>query len=345
MKWYEGGVGSPLLMWKLCATPWNCPNALERLIEGTPNGAVTTSAFHWTEALNGREWATVVWATIALAWVLSRGDTRGYIVTIVRVPFSKVVFPRAALMLAYIGSVIFAASRIGLWEVRLTGVTLAWIAASAAAGFFKVLEIPNSQRYFHTAFARAVAITILIDAYVNVFVFPFWIEVWLLPAIALVYMLKAVGEAKDEFESTRGCFNAIAGFIGIGLLTFATIHLIGELSIPNLPRLGKSLILPMWLNVALIPFSYLVALQLVYQGVFVDVRSASNASRTSIRRAKLAVLIGVGPRAYLLGNFGPPWPERLNSARTLDDARHVVGRLCRQRAAEATAIASNGPDA
>ncbi len=247
--------------------------------------------------------------------------------TIVRVPFSTAVFPRAALMLAYITGVVIAASRVGLWEARLIGATLAWVAASAAAGFFKVLQIPEDRHYFHAALARAVAIAALIDVYINLFVAPFWIEIWLLPAIALVYMLKAVGEAKDEFKDTRGCFNAMAGLIGVGLLAFATVHWINAISVPNLPRLGTSLILPMWLNVALIPFSYILAVQLVYQSAFVDLGSASNATGASRRRAKLALLLSVGPRAHALGGFGPPWPDRLNAATTLADARQLAREL------------------
>jgi hypothetical protein len=285
----------------------------------------------WTEVLNGREWASVVWLVIFLMWVVSRRDTRGHLMTIVRVPLSKAVFPRAALMLAYITGVVFAASRVGLWEARLIGATLAWVAASAAAGFFKVLEIPQDRHYFHTAVERGVAITILIDAYINLFVAPFWIEIWLLPAIALVYMLKAVGEAKDEFKETRGCFNAMAGLIGVGLLAFGTVHWVSAISVPNLPRLGTSLILPMWLNLALIPLSYIIAVQLVYQSAFVDVESAPNATPASRRRAKWALLLSVGLRAHALGGFGRPWPYRLNAATTLADARRVARELRAER--------------
>ena len=313
-------------MYGLCRT-LTCSGGPFSLFQNGGPSPAPQEHLYWMEALNGREWATVVWFGVFVAWALSRRDTRGHIVTIVRIPFSRVVFPRAALMLAYIAGTVFAAYRLGMWEARLVGATLAWVAASAAVGFFKVTEIPNDQHYFHSAFSRAVAITILIDAYINLFVAPFWIEVCLLPTVALVYMLKAVGETKDEFENTRGCFNALAGLIGLGLLTFATIHWIGAVSIPSLPRLAKSLILPLWLNLALIPLSYLIALQLVYQSAFVDVASASNATPATRRRAKLALLLGIGPRAHALSSFGPPWPYRLNEASTLAEARRVAADL------------------
>jgi hypothetical protein len=119
----------------------------------------------------------------------------------------------------------------------------------------------------------------------------------------------------------------MAGAVGIGLLVFATVHWIGAISVPNLPRLGKSLILPMWLNLTLIPLSYAIALQLVLQGAFVDIAAAPNATRTSRWRAKLAVILGVGPRAYVLGDFGAPSPFELNAATTLADARRVARSL------------------
>jgi len=45
------------------------------------------------------------------------------------------------------------------------------------------------------------------------------------------------------------------------------------------------------------------------------------------RRAKRALLLSVGFRPYVLGEFQAPWPYRLNAAPTLADARRVASEL------------------
>lgn len=321
-------------MWSQCLTPRACPNTLQRLLAETPASPSPPSSFRWTDALNGREWATVIWASIILAFMLSRADMRGNLWTIARIPFSRVVFPRAALELLYIGAVVLVASRIGAWHLRLIGQTLAWLVASAAVGFFRVTAIPTDPHYFRTAARRSLAITILIDVYVNLFVFPFPVELFLLPLLALLGMLQAVADLKEEFEDVRGCFNAMVGVAGLGLFVFATVHVIKGLSLPNLGHLGESLILPLWLNMALVPFSYLLALQLAYGEAFGGISRAPNASRAAGLRARAALVWGVGARVYSLGQFSEPWPKRLNGATTAGEAREIVASLRAERAAQ-----------
>ena|ERR1700726_340115 len=122
--------------------------------------------------------------------------------------------------------------------------------------------------------------------------------------------------------------------IGLGLVVYATLHIIGEISSAHgVSHLGKSLFLPVWLNLALIPFSYLLAIYLVYQSAFVALEFPGGATKDSVRRAKLALLVAVGPRPYVLGKFGPPWPYRLNKASTLAEARRVAADLRAERTA------------
>ena len=324
-------------MWGLCRT-LTCPGSPFALFQGGGPSPALQEHLYWIEALNGREWASIIWVAIAVAWMLSRSDMRPWVFRVIRAPLGKTTVRSGLLMLAWIAAAVFAGSRVDLWEPRLIGATLAWIVASAFAGFFKVLEIPNDRHYFRTAARRAVRITILVDAYVNLYVFPFAIELVLLPLLTLLAMLIAVAEVSDdlkgaEYDTTRGCLKSLLGIIGLGLIIFATIHTIGEISSADgLSHFGKSLILPVWLNLALIPFSYLLAIYLVYQSAFVDLRFPGNATKRSVRRAKRALLVTVGPRPYVLGKFGPPWPYRLNEASTLAEARQVAADLRAERA-------------
>ena len=317
-----------------------CPGPLS-LYQRGPEYVATPEHFHWTEALNSREWATVIWAVIALLWMLTRTEIRASLLDVVRVVLGRTIVVPASVMLAYIAAVVFVASRIGLWEVRLVGATLAWMVPSALLGFFKVLRISEDRHYFRASLRRSVEIAALVDAYVNLFVLPFWAELILIPFVTLLAALVAVAEvspelAGKEYDATRSCLKLLTGVLGVVLLFYATIHVAHDLSgSSGLSHLGKSLILPFWLNLALIPFMFLLAIRLVYETAFVMRGFSGNTTKASIRRAKLALMLSVGARPFVLGNFGAPWPYRLNQAETLTDARKVAMELRAERAKEA----------
>jgi hypothetical protein len=317
-----------------------CPGPFS-LFQRSADQVTTQEHFRWTEALNSREWATLTWAVIAVLWMLTRTEIRASLFNVIRVAFGRTIVAPATVMLAYIAAVVFAASRIGLWEVRLVGATLAWIVASALLGFFKVLRIPEERHYFRAALRRSFEIAALVDAYVNLFVLPFWAELILIPSVTLLAALVAVAEvspelAGKEYDTTRSCLKSLIGVLGVVLLLYATIHVANDLSgSSGLSRLGKSLILPFWLNLALIPFMFLLAIRVVYETAFVTLGFSGNATKASVRRAKLALMLSVGARPFVLGNFGAPWPYRLNQAETLTDARKVATELRAKRAEEA----------
>ncbi|MGA9284118.1 MAG: hypothetical protein WBV85_01630 [Solirubrobacteraceae bacterium] len=313
-----------------------CPGPF-LLFQRGASQAVMQEHFRWTEALNPREWATVIWVVIAVLWMLTRTDIRASLLNVVRTAFGRTIVVPASVMLAYIAAVVFAASRIGLWEVRLVGATLAWIVASALLGFFKVIRIPDERHYFRAALRRSFEIAVLVDAYVNIFVLPFWAELILIPSVTLLGAMVAVAEvspelAGKEYDTTRSCLKSLMGVLGIALLLYATIHVAADLSgSSGLSHLGKSLILPLWLNLALIPFMFLLAIRVVYETAFVMLGFTGNATKASVLRAKLALILSVGARPRILGAFAAPWPYRLNQAETLTDARRVAKELRAER--------------
>jgi hypothetical protein len=313
-----------------------CPGPFS-LFQGGAGQVASQEHFRWTEALNSREWATLIWLAIAVLWMLTRTDIRAGLLSVVRTAFGRIIVVPASVMLAYIAAVVFAASRIGLWEVRLVGATLTWIVASALLGFFKVIRIPDERHYFRAALRRSFEIAVLVDVYVNLFVLPFWAELILIPSVTLLGAMVAVAEvspelAGKEYDTTRSCLKSLMGVLGIALLLYATIHVASDLSGPSgLSHLGKSLILPLWLNLALIPFMFLLAIRVVYETAFVTLGFPGNATKASVRRAKLALMLSVGARPYVLGSFAAPWPYRLNQAETLTDARRVARELRAER--------------
>jgi hypothetical protein len=321
---------------ELCRTLL-CPGSPLAVFGGGSAGVAETHASGWTDLLSAREWATLIWAVIALIAVMFVLDIRRALFNVARVVCSGTLVRPAAVMLAYVAASVFLGSRIGLWEPHLLGATLAWVVLSALMGFFRVLRATEDPHYLRTALRRAFAVAVVVDAYVNLFVLPFVGEMVLIPFATLLGMLIAVGQAApelqaSEYDTTRRLLQGVANALGWGLLVYATVHVASELaSGSGLTELGRGLLLPLWLNLALIPFTYLLALRLVYETAFVRLTFPANATSTSVRRAKLALLLGSGLRPYVLGGFDLNEAYKLNSANSLPEALRVVTRIRDER--------------
>jgi hypothetical protein len=293
----------------------------------------------WTEALNAREWATAFYAVLALIVLMFIQDIRPHILNIVTVWRSKVLLIPVSFMLAYVVAVVVGASQIHLWDPRMVGATLAWVITVALIGFFRVNRVAEDRQFTRKAARRAVELAVVLDAYLNLVVLPFAAEMFLVPFLVFVGALlggvEYLPQLQDsEYDSTRSCLRSLVGVLGIAAVVYATVHVVKETANGKLGELGRGLILPLWLNLALIPCILLIGVWAAYHDAFVRLHIGADPSPASLRRAKRALLHEVGLRVYALGHFGPPWPYRFSETTMSSEARAVARALIAERAAQ-----------
>jgi hypothetical protein len=283
-------------------------------------------------ALNSREWAATIWLAAGIVACLTQRDLRsGFRAVLASLLKPKIATPILAMM-AYIAILVGGAATIHLWERDLTGGTIVWFFGSALALFFNSVDAPNDPHYMRKALARAAGVTILVEGFVNLYVLPLGAELLLVPTIALLVAMAAVAEMKPELAQARAPINFILGALGIALLLYVTIRLASSLSGPSLTHLLRDLVLPIWLSLALLPYTYIVGLLATYELAFVQLRFAEPTTLQALRRAKLALILGAHGRAHDLVGLAPPRTRRLVNAPTLIEARHVVAELRAKRA-------------
>jgi hypothetical protein len=295
---------------------------------------VLPSTHHATDVeplLNGREWATVFWLAVFLVVLLVNRDLRTSLWGVTRTLLTPILLVPLLLMAAYASAVVYIAAALGLWQRDLIGGTAVWYLTSAVALFFTITKIADDPRFMRRATRSAVGATILVEAFVNLYVFPLGVELFLIPFAILVAAMLALAEAMDQFANIRGPLRAVSSTVGFVLLINVVVRLLTTLTGGSLNHLAKSLALPVWLNLMVLPFIYVLGLYLVYQTAFVMLGFAPNATSQSVRRARVALLIGLRGRPYYLGDFGPPWPHRLNAADSYAEARRVVAELRHER--------------
>ena len=311
-----------------------CSGPFARFLGGVPPAA--SAHFQWTEALNAREWATAIWATASVAaMMLSRDLRRGVFGVVTTLLVSGILLISVSAMLVYIAGIVFAASQIDLWNAHMIGATFAWT-VTALVGFSQVLRVSQDRRFTRKAVRRAMALAVVLDAYLNLFVVGFPFEMLLVPFLVFVGAMLAGYEyipqlQTSEHDPGRSCLKSFVGILGIGAIVYATVQTVSEIAAGKLGELGRGLILPLWLNVALIPCILLIGLWAAYHDAFIRLQIGAEPSSTALRYAKRALVREVGLNVYALGGFGPPWPYRFSEATTPSEARAVARALVEQR--------------
>ncbi len=265
-------------------------------------------------------------------------DLRKSMVTIVASWRSPILFVPVSFMLAYVAGVVFGASQIDLWNTHMIGATIAWTITVALVGFFRVNRVSEVRGFTRKEARRALELAAVLDAYLNLFVLPFVAEMFVVPFLVCVGLLLGAAEylpqlQGKEYDPTRSCLRSFVSLLGLAALVYATVRVIEEVAAEKLGELGRGLILPLWLNLALIPCVLVIGLWAAYHDAFIRLGIGADPSATALRRAKLALIREVGLHVYALGHFGAPWPYRFAQATSLAEARAVARALVAERAA------------
>jgi hypothetical protein len=296
--------------------------------------------------LNNREWATVIWLSVLVVWILSRRDLRRSLLNV----FVTLIKPSkvSGLILAtagYVAAVVFLGRGVGLWTNALIGPTILWFFGAATVLLFTADKVSKETGFVRRTLIRTIGIGALVAGYATLYVFPLVVELILLPLLALIIAMVAVAEHQRENQNIITPLNTLVAIAGIAYLIYVSVHLGSDLSGAHLgsalPKPGaaraavidhrhtlnddwRALVLPVWLTVALLPFIYVVGLLMAYEMSFLLIDFCPIEDAVAKRRAKVALLLGVNVQARCLGEFRAPWPYRLVREPNLRSARDVA---------------------
>jgi hypothetical protein len=161
--------------------------------------------------------------------------------------------------------------RFGVWDWSLFNDTVLWFLASALVLLINSADVAEDRRLLWRAARQALGITVVLEAFVNLFVLPLGVELVLFPVLLFLSMALAVAEGEDEYAPAARVFNAALALIGGLIFAFVVVQLAG-LSGPDWSHVGRALVLPVWLTLGALPLIYLVGLVAVWERAVVTRR-------------------------------------------------------------------------
>jgi hypothetical protein len=283
--------------------------------------------------LNNREWATLVWLGAAMMAALWRKPSRPLVLNLVRSAALSLFGLLAVGLWAWTAGIAFLGEQAHLWTHDLVKDTVVWAIGPTLVLVFRLNQASKDPKFFRRAFLETVKLSVLVEFYLNVRVLGFVQELVLLPVATVVALLAQFAGTDQKYRRVKQVFDLILLGIGVALLAYVTITLATSWRQEDPWRDVRELALPIWLTLGVVPYIYGVSLFFTYQGAFRRIAFSSK-DVAAVRRAKLALLLGLNVRSHEVGKFYDPWTTRLTDGHNFTDARRIVRQFRRREPTE-----------
>ena len=165
------------------------------------------------DILNNRELALVIWvlAFIIFAVFSSKmNEVRKGIKELFKAFFARSIISIFALMIIYIGIVVFALFKVGLWESHQLKNTIIWTISVAALSLFKTNSINRDRaKFFRDLTLQNVKLVAIIQFIVGVYTFGLFIELLIVPASVLLGGMLAMAQTDKKYHFMKKPLNII----------------------------------------------------------------------------------------------------------------------------------------
>ncbi len=192
------------------------------------------SVFEWLGVLdffNNREKAILLWTVGLGVFAAIKSDGLGgsflSVLGALASPKLLLLFGSAAL---YCATLLFLANAAELWHSTALRATVYWFLGSGVVLVGRATQARLGESITLRKLLRgALKLTILVEFLVNLYVFPFGVELVLVPVIFLFVMLQVVDEYNPADPPIAQFINGVLLVVGFGLMAYVAVSAIGDL--------------------------------------------------------------------------------------------------------------------
>lgn len=291
--------------------------------------------FDPTPFLNGREEAVAVWLIVALVWALTRAEIRSSLASVAAVFIRPKVSGPVLAGVGYSAVVVWVLSAFGFWATWMVKDTIFWFLGTALV--LKLQTAGKDARFFKKIVRDVLAVGVVIQFVVNLYAFPLYVELWLVPLVFSAGACLALAQSEPRYELARRAIEVFVVAIGLLLLSFSIGDILGDLETFTSLNTVRAFLLAPVLTVAFLPFLFLFALVAAYELVFMRLDHALRKNGLADGRdhwaLRLAVVRACGLRLSRVNRFSPTVMPKLYAADSTEDVRAAVDDFARLRRA------------
>lgn len=268
--------------------------------------------------LNTREIAAVVWFIIILMITLTVPSIRKSFFNITNAFMQKKILQVLLLTFFYIGLIICLLYCLKIWGWDQLKNTIIWIFSIAMLAVFRSNRIPDDLSYFRKWITDNFKILAFVQFFVTLYTYPLWVELVVIPLMATLGGMIAVGRHKSETKSLANSLNNLLGWFSLAFFGAAVIFTIMDFWNYATVQTWRDFYTPILLTILFLPFIFLLHVVISYETTFLSLHF--NIKDEHLRRsAKWRAVLTFGPNINLLNR----WKRHvgLHRPQSLDDIK------------------------
>ena len=226
------------------------------------------------DILNSREWALVIWFSVAIfyaAFSPKAVDIRKSLVKVVKSFLAPRLMVVYGLVLVYLIAVVFFLNDFGLWESHQLKNTIVWFSSVGVFSLFQINKIKGDRNFFKRAILDNLKLIAVIQFFVGIYTFNLITELILLPVLFFITVLAVFSERDTEHVKVNSILNGILSFFGFLLIAYFVYSLFTNFGEVAKEKTTYDFFIPVILTIFYTPFLFFMLLYTVYEVIFVRI--------------------------------------------------------------------------
>ena len=279
------------------------------------------------KGVSNRELASLIWLGVVMAFVFLQpsrrkvADSLGKVVAALTT--AKLLMP-LAMYAGWLGSWIWLAQKVGVWDSGLLKPTLLWTIFSGIGLYFSLTKALQQEAFFKSAILATMAVSAFVEFFIGFQSFPLFVELVGQPVVAMFGMIAIVAARNPGQQAVVKVANAVLGGSGLAATAWVAWNIVTRWGEIDGASVVKELLLPVWLTPIALVFVYVVALFAGYEQVFKRIDWKAKGRTTWRQKAALFSVAGV--RLKQLRRLHGGIQMRVAAETTFKGARSVVAQ-------------------
>jgi hypothetical protein len=273
--------------------------------------------------LNNRELASVILIAAAVIVASFSKSVRSGLWPLAR---SALTWKLSVLWLTYatvLAGVTYGLQRVGLRYDDSTKDAVVWGLVAGLPLLVKFDHLGKEQGLMREMALSAVRLTALVEFFVNLYIFPFWVEVLFQSLIVPLAVMSVVADRSDENRLARKRLDWMLSLAGCVILVVVARHLLLHRYEVDVRSVLFSFTQPLALTIAVLGLAWAVGLKSSYEQAFMHI-SGEQPSRRRRIRAKLALFLTLHVHLRQVRNFEGTLPWQLAATTSWSSARQLL---------------------
>ena len=240
--------------------------------------------------LSTREWATIIWAVLLLAFVLRNRECRKGIRNVIKQFFAPKLRMLLEIILLYVLIITVIFFYLPLWENIYIKDIIIWFLCSGFAICMNSVSNEADEKYIKYVLKDNLKMTIILEFIMSTFTFNIWIELVIIPIITIITVMNVMAERKEEYRTVHKLLDFVLVVAGFWIL-YETIKIgVNEYKELNVLNTLVSFMIPIVYLILITPLEYALELYSKYETLFVRMTFKEEKNKKVKRRHRIFII-------------------------------------------------------